>query len=134
METGRQGIRFTQTIIWTLAAVMLVMGSGLPESMAMLAPPEVTSSGTDTASNRTDELQLVQRVLENKMVRQRLADLGFTSEEINNRLAAVSDAQLHELAMQIDALVPGGDLDGLLGTILTIALIVLVVVVILILI
>jgi hypothetical protein len=57
-----------------------------------------------------------------------------TSDEINNRLAKVSDAQLHELAMQINALVPGGDIDGLLGTILTIALIVLLLVVILILI
>jgi len=73
--------------------------------------------------SRAEDLQNVQRLLENKIVRQRLEDMGLSEEEINARLERVSDLQLHQLAMQIDALMPGGD-DGTLTTIVLVLLIV----------
>jgi hypothetical protein len=51
----------------------------------------------------------IQRALENKLVKERLKDLGYTEEEIKARLDQLSEAELHRLATQLDALVPAGD-------------------------
>jgi hypothetical protein len=114
---------------------MVLLSLWWPPSLAeaMLVPPDTTAAGAASESGRAGDLQKVQRVLEHKLVQQRLQDLGLTAEDIHARLDRASDAQVHELALQIDSLVPGGDLDSLLHTMLTAALIVLVVVVILIL-
>jgi len=88
----------------------------------MLAP--ATSATSETGSDpRAEDLQKVQRVLENKLVQQRLADLGLTPEEVNAKLDRLSDAQLHQMAAQIDALMPGGEL-GLIIALLVIAILV----------
>lgn len=81
---------------------------------------------------RTRDLEKVQKILEMKVVKQRLEDLGLSAEEAQNRLNRLSDAQLHLLASQIDQLFPGG-IDHVLGTILTVLLIILVAVIIVIL-
>ena len=87
----------------------------------MLAP--VTPAGLVSDASRTDDLQRVQRALENKLVQQRLADYGLTPEEINARLTRLSDAQLHNMAAQIDALMPGGDAGlGIVVALLVIAI------------
>ena len=127
----------TQTPKWTLLLIMLVIGIGFVplESRAMLAPPgDSMVSPSKSGFDRAQDLQAVQAVLEHKVVRQRLLELGLTDEEIDGRLNRLSDAQLHQAAMQINSLLSGGSIDGALGTILTVLLIILVVVVILILI
>ena len=81
---------------------------------------------------RAQDVEKVQKILETKVVKQRLEDLGLSAEEAQNRLNRLSDAQLHLLASQIDQLFPGG-IDSVLGTILTVLLIILVAVIIVIL-
>ncbi len=88
--------------------------------------------GSISNQNRIQDLEKVQRVLEHKLIRQRLEDLGLSAEEAHARLDRLSDAQLHQLAMQIESLIPGG-LERELGIILTVLLIILVAVVIIIL-
>jgi hypothetical protein len=118
---------FTPVIIWTLVFMALVMGWCPPEGRAMLAP--ATTSATASDSTRADDLQNIQRVLENKLVQQRLEDLGFSSEEINTRLMGLSDAQVHQMASQIDALMPGGDAGlGIVIALLVIAILVVILV------
>jgi hypothetical protein len=114
-------------MIWSLLVTTIVPWWLPAEAQASLAPVETTASNSDPSLPRAEDLQKVQRLLENKIVRQRLADMGLSAEEINARLDRVSDLQLHQLAMQIDALMPGGD-DG---TLTTIALVLLIVVLIL---
>lgn len=46
------------------------------------------------------------------MVKERIANLGFTHDEIQSRLSDLNDQQLHKLALQLDSLKVGGD-DGL---------------------
>lgn len=110
---------FTPMMIWTLVVTTLVMGWFPPEGRAMLAP--ATTSMTVSDPSRAEDLQSIQRVLENKIVEQRLEDFGLTPEEINNRLTRLSDAQLHQMAAQIDALMPGG--DGGLGILIALLVI-----------
>lgn len=126
-----------QRAMWTFLLLLVVVGIGFvpSKSLAMVAPPgDSMVSPSKSGFDRAQDLQTVQAVLEHKVVRQRLLELGLTDEEIDGRLNRLSDAQLHQAATQINSLLPGGSIDGALGTILTVLLIILVVVVILILI
>jgi hypothetical protein len=111
---------FTPVMIWTLVVTTFVLGWFPPEGRAMLAPP---TSATVSDPGRAEDMQSIQRVLENKLVQQRLEDFGLTPEEINAKLAGLSDAQLHQMASQLDALMPGGEL-GIIITLLVIAILV----------
>jgi hypothetical protein len=87
----------------------------------MLAPAVSSSGDSLLIATRGADLQRVQTVLESKMIQQRLEELGLTPEEINARLSQLSDAQLHQLATQLDSLMPGG--DGGLGIIIALLVI-----------
>src|SRR5207247_11363984 len=91
------------------------------DSTAMLAPAVSGVYGTDDGLKRLEDLQRVQRVLESKLVQQRLEGVGLTADEIQGRLARLSDAQLHQRASQLDALMPGG--DGGLGIVIALLVI-----------
>ena len=107
---------------------MLFMTALPPGSLAMLAPADEAVSSDSISESRVADLRTLQRVLENKVVQQRLHDLGFTDEQINSRVNQLSDAQLHQVASQINTLFPGGD-DGVIWTIVGILLIVVLVII-----
>lgn len=111
---------FTPVMIWTLVVTTFVLGWFPPEGNAMLAP---ATSAAVSDPGRAGDIQSIQRVLENKLVQQRLEDFGLTPEEVNAKLSGLSDAQLHQMASQLDALMPGGEL-GLIIALLVIAILV----------
>jgi len=114
-------------VIWTLVVTTFPIVWVPQEGMAMLAP--ATSATSETGSDpRAEDLQKVQRVLENKLVQQRLEDFGLTPEEVNAKLAGLSDAQLHQMASQLDALMPGGQMSLLLTLLLVLVIIILIVI------
>lgn len=123
MESALRVPVFTPTLIWTLVVMTLLMGWCPPEAHAMLAPAISTATESGSAPNRGEDLQKIQRVLETKVIQQRLEDLGVTKDEANARLSNLTDAQLHQAATQIDALIPGGEL-GILIALLVIAILV----------
>lgn len=97
---------------WLLVAHMFVLGMSPLESRASLVPA-VPSDGSvvaipESGMDRVEDLRTVQRVLETKVVQQRLRDLGLSREDIDARLDRLSDAQLHHVATQITSLLPGG--------------------------
>ena len=95
-------------ITWYLVVAMFVIGI-TPRVYAGFSPSE----GIGLSSiDRPSDLQKVQKFLEMKMVRERLKEFGYTSDEIQARLNQLSDLQVHQLAMQIDNLKVGAD-DGL---------------------
>jgi hypothetical protein len=118
---------FAQAVVWTLVFTTFLMGWFPTESTAMLAPAISGIHGTDVGPNRLEDLRKVQRVLESKIVQQRLEDVGLTADEIPGRLARLSDAQLHQMANQLDALMPGG--DGGLGIVVALLVIAILVVI-----
>ena len=81
----------------------------------------MTTSSTSEL-HRMADLQKIQAVLELKVIPQRLEDLGLTPEEINTKLSALSDDQLHQLATTLDALIPAGDGLGIVIALLVIAI------------
>jgi hypothetical protein len=107
-----------------------------PSTEAMLIPVDPGVGQGQPSLQRQDDLQKIQGVLEAKVIRQRLADLGFSADEITAKLNGLSDEQIHIVANQLDSLVVGGfhGADDILHLALSILVIVAIVVLILVLI
>ncbi len=80
-------------------------------------------------SERSSDLQKLQKFLETKKVGERLKELGLTPEEIQARLHQLNDDQLHQLSLKIDDLKAGG--DEFLGVVILLLVIAIVVIIIL---
>lgn len=107
-------------ISWYLIIAMFIIGI-TPKAEAGLAPSELIAlSQTD----RTADMDKIQKVIEMKMVSERLEKFGLTNDEIQSRLNNLSDQQLHKLALQIDDIKVGGDALGVIIALLVIAILV----------
>jgi hypothetical protein len=90
-----------RAMIWLLVITTLAIGLHPPETVAMLSPALPAAAESSSDSHRMADLQKIQTVLESKVVRQRLEDFGLSQEEINARLAGLSDDQLHQFAQTL---------------------------------
>ncbi len=75
---------------------------------------------------RADDMAKIQRVLETKIVKERLEDIGLTEKEIYSKLDSLSDEELHSFAQNIESLYPGGDALGAVIGLLVVVILVLV--------
>jgi hypothetical protein len=88
-----------------LVVAMFVIGI-TPRVYAGFSPSEAISLLT---FDRSSDLEKIRKVLEMKMVRERLKEFGFTPNEIEQKLTQLGDQQIHQLAVQLDELKVGGD-------------------------
>jgi hypothetical protein len=119
-EVNHMSIPFIKSIAFYLACAMFLIGIA-PRVDASFSPSVVIPLAK---TDRAADLATVQKALEMKMVRERLADLGFTYEEIQGRISQLSDQQLHSAAQQLDDLKVGGDGLGIIIALLVIAILV----------
>jgi len=110
-------------IAWYLVVAMFVIG--LPPRIRRVCPSEMIGL---SPAERAADLEKVRQFLEMKMVRERLKDFGYTSEEVQSRLSRLDDEQIHQLALKLDDLNVAGD-SGL-GIIIGLLIIVVLVIVI----
>lgn len=114
-------IPFMKSIAAYLTCAMFVIGIA-PRVDASFAPSGILAPAQ---TDRTADLATLQRALEQKMVKERLANLGLTPDEVQSRLGQLSDQQLHNVAKQLDTLKIGGDSGiGIVIGILIIAILV----------
>jgi hypothetical protein len=118
-------IPFMKHISWYLVVAMFIIAI-VPRVDAGLAPSEVIRLAS---VERSADLQKIRQTLEMKAVSERLTQLGLTSEEVQQRLASLSDQQIHQIALQIDDLKIGQ--SDALGVIIALLVIVILVIVIL---
>jgi phosphatidylglycerophosphatase A len=118
-------IPLMKQISWYLIVAMFLIGV-TPRLEAAIAPSELIAA---SQFDRATDLQQIQRVLEMKVVKERLEKLGFTTEEIKARFDALSDHQIHQLSQQVDDLRVGK--DEVLGVIIALLVIAILVIVIL---
>ncbi len=97
--------KFLKQISRCLVVVMFIIGI-VPNVEAGFAPSDMIAL---SPGDRAADLDKIQKVLETKMVGERLGKLGYTPEEINSRFARLSDEQMHELALKLDEVKVGGD-------------------------
>lgn len=103
--------------------MILALAAGVLAVVPGASAGVISSTAILSETTRETDLAAIQSSLEHKQVRQRLAELGFTDAEVQQRLANASDAELHQLAIQSQAMMAGGD-GGIIITVLVIILLV----------
>jgi hypothetical protein len=111
---------FMKQVAWYLVFAMFIIGI-VPRVEAGFVPSEAVALAK---IDRAADMEKVQKVLETKIIKERLEKLGFTQDEISNRLSQLSDWQIHNLALQIDEIKVGGDGLGIVIALLVIAILV----------
>ena len=114
------------SFIGTLMIAVTLAMTQPPQAWAMLAPSDVMNAAPTVGDSRAADLKTIQATLESKMVRQRLSEFKLTPEQVNQRMSQLSDAQVHQVALQIRTLNPGGDAGlGIIVGLLVIGILVL---------
>ena len=103
-----------------MVAVMFLIGV-TPRVDAAFSPSEGLLL---LQSDRQSDIQKIQKVLEVKMVGERLKAFGFAQDEIQARLKQLNDQQIHQMAQKLDELNVGGDGGEVVIAILLIAILV----------
>ena len=112
-------------LIWIVAFVFTVFTAAPPSAQAGLIVSQMANG--QVVSERSADLDKVRQTLEHQLVAQRLADYGFSKEEVQLKLQTLSDTQLHQLASVSDTLAEGADGLGVVVTVLVIVLLVIVI-------
>lgn len=108
----------------SLAAGILGFPGLSSTAHALLLPTEIAPENSAIGAGRGADIRKIQGFLERKLVRQRLSDWGLSAQEVDARLSRLSEGQIHEIASQIDRLIPGGDALGVIVLLLVIAILV----------
>jgi len=116
-------IPFMRYVAWYLVVLMFIIGIA-PKVDAGLVKSEIIPLAY---MDRSADLEKIQNVLETKAVSKRLAQLGLTQDEIQNRLTQLSDQQIHQVATKLDDLKIGGDGLGLLIAVLVVIILAIVI-------
>ena len=111
-------------LIFYLVLCSLLLGFFTSDSMAILIPSVLPGAQGSSVTHRQSELERIQVLLESKLISQRLSDLGLTADEIQARLAQLTDDQIHQIAQRLDSLLIGGDALGIVIALLVIAILV----------
>jgi hypothetical protein len=102
----------------TVAFSVVSFASSAP---AMFIPFPHEGGGT---SQREVDLQKIQKLLESKLIQEKLTQLGLGWEEIELRLQQMDDEQIHQIASQINALEAGGSTAEVIIIVILLGLIV----------
>jgi hypothetical protein len=102
---------------WKKVVALLLALPLLAIASARPLPAEIigTLSALD-ATQRDRDLETVNRALESDQVRHQLERLGVEPKQVDERVAALTDDELHTLAQRVDSMPVGGDI-GFLGVI-----------------
>jgi len=111
--------KFKDAVLTRRIAMLLVVLMGIFSVVPRIEASFVPSDESFASNARHKDMATVQKVLEQKLIKERLKALGYTDQEINSRLDQLSDSELHQFATQLDSLTSGG---STLAWILVIAL------------
>jgi hypothetical protein len=116
-------LRFVTALVMSVWLTLLYVAP----AAAGLAPSRV-SGVTAIDSPRAADVIAVQRALENRIVAQKLRDYGVSPDEVQIKLASMSDQDVHTLASATKGLPAGGDAVGALIGVAILVLLVIVII------
>ncbi|MCG2776715.1 MAG: PA2779 family protein [Desulfobacterales bacterium] len=111
---------FMNDLLLRRIAIMLVVSMALISIVPQVDAAFISSDESFSYNMRQQDTATIKKVLEQKLVKQRLKALGYSEDEVKARLDKLSDNELHRFATQLDALAAGGDVLGVLVAILVI--------------
>ena len=94
---SRKSVLYVLVLVFAFAAVP-----------AFAAPMPSKTAENQSLASRDADLALVRDVAANEQVAQVLAANGFSKEEVNQRLAQMSDQDLQQLSQNLEQLQPAG--------------------------
>ncbi len=115
---------FKNDLLLRRIAIMLVVSMALISIVPQVEASFISSDESFSYNMRQQDTATIKKVLEQKLVKQRLKVLGYSEDEVKARLDKLSDNELHRFATQLDTLTAGGDALGVLVAILVIAAII----------
>lgn len=95
--------RFSRPVFFLV--VLLVTLAAIP---AFAGPVPSKTAANQSLDSREADLTIIRDVAANEQVAAVLTANGFTSDEVNQRLAAMSPQDLHQLAQNLEQLQPAG--------------------------
>ena len=102
-----------KTRLFIVAALTLLL-SHIPNiavaEVALHLGQMIPTSELVTDLTREQAQSRIQNYLDQKELRQRLAERGLSADEISSRLASLSDTEMKQLAQQMDQAQYGGDI------------------------
>jgi hypothetical protein len=110
-----------------LCLALLILGCLPVDLMAAMIPTDFSGVGGSGVIDRAADIEKIQRVLESKIVAQRLHDLGLSAGDVQLAMAKLTPQELHDVATNLDGLQSGGEL-GLIIAILVIVILVLLII------
>ncbi|HXC61798.1 MAG TPA: PA2779 family protein [Nitrospiria bacterium] len=115
-----------QSLIGYMIVAVAVLTVVPADVQAMFLPSGVDLTQGDSSLDRQQNLERLQRLLESRLISQRLSDLGFSQGEVSSRLNRLSDEQVHFFSSHLESLQTGGDGLGIIIALLVIAVLVVV--------
>jgi hypothetical protein len=117
-------------VVYLIGALIAISTfPGRAEAMFVSSTPHVDDavSPAQTSGDRAADIARIQEALESRVVRQKLMDLGLSSEEAMTRINKLSDEQVHQFASRLDSLQAGGHDGGLIIVLLLVIIILLII-------
>jgi len=118
---------FMNAVLTRRIAMLLVVLIGLFSFVPRVEAAFIPSDESFSSSFRQKDMEVVQKALEHRLVKERLKALGYTEKEIADRLDQLSDQELHRFATNLDSLTPAGDTLSIIIAILVIIALLLVI-------
>lgn len=112
---------FKQTAV-VMVILMAILGMVPRVDAAFIGSP-----GTSDHGFKAGDVETVRQFLEMKAVKNRLEAMGYSSDEIQDRLSALSHEEIHQLARNINSLTVAGDGIGVVIGILVVILLIIII-------
>jgi len=100
---------------YKISIIMIILSSFIPATFlsktadGAVVNSKIMSSNGSNGESREVNLTKIRKMLENKLVAEKLRSHGLSTEEVNQKLEKMGDAQIHQLAALSDKLTAGGD-------------------------
>ena len=107
-----------RTLVHVLALSILSLSSPVVVQAQIIGTLEAIES-----QQRTRDLETVSSALAREEVREQMAALGVDAQQIDTRLAALTDSELRQLAGEIESMPAGGDALAVIGIVFLVLLI-----------
>src|SRR5574341_2494743 len=107
-------MRLSRYKIYKVSIIIIILMSFTPVSLVSrsaecaIAGSQMISQGCKTSAREINE-EKVRRMLENKIVVEKLKGYGLTKEEVTAKIEKMSDEQIHQLASLSDKIPAGGN-------------------------
>jgi Family of unknown function (DUF6627) len=98
-----------------ISIIIIILSSFIPATLisksaeGAIVNSQILSSGQGSTESREVSLTKIRKMLENKLVAEKLRSHGLSPEKVNSKLDKMGDAEIHQLAALSDKITAGGD-------------------------